>query len=611
MSTYVPPGSTSLGASPAAPSLDSPPGVTPSREVSPEATASWGASLGVLSSREDSPEATASRAGSSDAAPYRAPSSEARPSRVSSRDATASHGAPSGATSSRGASHGAVPSPAVASYRQTTPSSPLLPQVRSPRVMLAAALGLGVLAEVLLDRPRWGVSFPLVVAALLGTLVFVGGRESWQRARPNAWLLAPLLAVSGFVAVRASSWLLALNLLTSAALLLLLTHFWAAGRVQRLGLPGYPLVALSSAFKGLLYPPAIVRDSVDLRLARQHAPRLLPFARGLFIAVPVLFVFAVLLSSADAAFAGAMHRLFDVDLGDVLGTTFARSLGVGFSACVAAAALGHALRRRQKQERGDAEVAPARPWLGLTEALTLILTVDALFLAFAGFQVAYLFIGGASSPAEGFTYAEYARRGFFELLVVSMMTLGLVMALARWTRRESPLAEKAFRVGASLMVALTVVIVASAVKRMTMYEDAFGYTRLRLFTHVFMYALGAVLTWRAVTLWWRPERFAIGAFVTALGAVLAVNAINPDALIVRLNIARATDASGPDLYYLSGLSSDAVPELVRGLAPTEGPHQELLRRYAERLPVDSTWPEWNLAHSRARRALQEMQASKP
>jgi len=499
--------------------------------------------------------------------------------------------------------------PSRVSSRHAAPTPLMLPHVRAPRVMLAAALGLGVLAEVLLDRPRWGVSFPLMVTALLGTLLLLGGREGWQRARPNAWLAAPLLVVSGFVAVRANSWLLALNLLTSGVLLLLLTHFWAAGRVQRLGLVGYPLAALTSAFQGLLYPPAIVRDSVDLKAAREHAPRLLPFARGLLIALPVLGVFAMLLTSADAAFSGAMNRLFAVDLWALFGSTLTRSMGVGGSACVAAAVLGHALRRRKGQELGEAEVSPARPRLGLTEALTLILAVDALFLAFAGFQVAYLFIGGASSPAEGYTYATYARRGFFELLLVSMMTLGLVMALARWTRRESPLAQGAFRVGTSLMVALTLVIVASAVKRMTLYEDAFGYTRLRLFTHVFMYALGAVLTWRAVTLWWRPERFAIGAFVTALGAVLAVNALNPDALIVRLNIARTTDPAGPDLNYLSDLSSDAVPELVRRLDLKDARNAALLEQYVERQPAYGGWPEWNLAHWRAWRALQEARAS--
>lgn len=496
-----------------------------------------------------------------------------------------------------------APSLASPSRAMPPPVRALLPHVRAPRAMLAAALGLGVLAEVLLDRPRWGVSFPLVVTALLGTLLLLGGREGWQRARPNAWLAAPLLVISGFVAVRSSSWLVALNLLTSGALLLLLTHFWAAGRVQRLGLVGYPMVALASALRGMLYPPAIVRDSVDLKAARTHAPRLLPFARGLLIALPVLGVFALLLSSADAAFSVAMDRVFNVDVWDVFGSTLTRAAGVAFSACVAAAVLGHALRRRKGQELGEAELKPARPRLGLTEALTLILAVDALFLAFAGFQVAYLFIGGASSPAEGYSYAEYARRGFFELMLVSMMTLVLIMALARWTRRESPLAQAVFRVGTSLMVALTLVIVASAVKRMTLYEDAFGYTRLRIFTHVFMYALGAVLTWRAVTLWWRPERFTLGAFVTALGAVLAVNAINPDALVVRYNIARATGPDGPDLDYLSGLSSDAVPELVRRLDLKDARNAALLEGYAQRQSVYGGWPEWNLAHSRAWQAL--------
>ncbi|QSQ20756.1 DUF4173 domain-containing protein [Pyxidicoccus parkwayensis] len=566
MSTYVPPDSTP------APSLTSPPEATPSGASTP------------ASSRVSAPEASSFGATPPGAATSPRTSSPRPP--------------PSRGTTESG--------PVVTAHRQAPRTTPLLPQVRAPRATLGAALGLGVLAEVLLDRPLWGVSFPIVVAALMGTLVVLGGREGWQRARPNAWLAAPLLIISGFVAVRASEWLLALNLLTSAALLLLLTHLWAAGRVQRLGLMGYPLVALASTFRGLLYPPALIRDTVDLRSAREHAPRLLPFVRGVLIALPVLLVFCVLLQSADAAFAVAMNRLWSVDVWTLFGSTLGRLMGAGFSAFVAAAALGHALRRRRGAERGEAEATPARPRLGLTEALTLILAVDALFLVFAGFQVAYLFIGGASSPAEGYTYAEYARRGFFELLLVSMMTLGLVMALARWTRRESPLAQGVFRVGATLMVALTVVILASAVKRMTLYEDAFGYTRLRLFTHVFMYALGAVLTWRAVTLWWRPERFAIGAFVTALGAVLAVNAINPDALIVRLNIERATDASGPDVYYLSGLSSDAVPELVRDTAQGPAWRTDLLRQYAERLPAASSWPEWNLSHARARWALQSV-----
>lgn len=484
-------------------------------------------------------------------------------------------------------------------------SSSWLPRVRSPRPMFAAALGVGVIAELLLDAPRWGLSFPLVVMALLGTLVWLGGREGWQRARPNAWLLAPLLVFSGFVAIRASPWLMCINVLASGVLLMLLAHFWAAGRVERLGLGGYLLSILTASVQGPRYAPALVRDTVDLSSARKHAPRLLPFARGLLFTLPVLVVFALLLESADVAFASALDRVFSLELGWLFSEALVRTFGVLVCACVAAGTLGHALRRRAGREWGEEEAAPAKQRLGITEAMTLVLSVDALFLVFAGFQVAYLFIGGATSPAPGYSYAEYARRGFFELVWVAALTLALILALARWTRRESPLADRAFRLATTGTVVLSLVILASAMKRMALYEAFFGYTHLRLYTHVFMFALGAVLTWRAVTLWWKPERFAIGVFLTAVGSVLALNLINPDAFIARHNLEPHANNSELDLEYLSQLSADAVPELVKEGAMVPVERAVVLKSHVQQAQHERQWMEWTLADWQARQALQE------
>lgn len=485
------------------------------------------------------------------------------------------------------------------------PSRPWLPWVRAPRQMLGASLALGVFAEVLLDRARWGLGFPVLVAALVGALAWLGGREGWQRARPNAWLLSPLGIVSVFVAVRDSEWLLSLNLLTAGVLLMLLAHFWAAGRLERLGLTSYVSVVLGSAVQTLRYPPALVRDSVDVRGLRAHGPRVMSLIRGLLLTLPVLFVFALLLDSADDVFSLAMQRLLSFNLG--LDTLVGRGIGVAFSACVAAGVLGHALRRRAPQETGEAEVRPATPRLGLTEALMVIFAVDVLFFVFAAIQVAYLFIGDASAPAPGYSFAEYARHGFFELVVVSVLTLVLVLALTRWTRRESPAAQTAFRAGTSLMVGLTLVILASAMKRLSLYEDAFGYTLLRLYTHVFMVALGAALAWRAVTLWWQQERFAVGAFTTALCAVIALNLLNPEDFIVRHNLERHARTGSLDIEMLSQLSSDAVPGLARSLPALSASETVLmsavLERHQDRLSEQDTLPEWNVSRFLARRAL--------
>jgi hypothetical protein len=481
-------------------------------------------------------------------------------------------------------------------------SAPPASRLRRPRATLLAALGLGLCAEVLFDGPALGLSFPLFIGLFLAALLALGGRESWQRARPNSWLLVPLMFFSGMVFVRASPFLTTLNVLASGFLLLLVTHFWAAGRVERLGLWSYPFTVLGTFFRAALLPPGVVYSEVDLSAARRQVPKLMPVLRGALLAVPVLFIFTGLLVSADAVFENAVARVLSLDLGLSFVDTVARLVFTGAGAFAALGLLAHALRRRRGSiEAGELEVAPVAARLGFTESLTLLGLVDLLFLGFAVIQLAFLF-GEAHLPS-GLTYAEYARRGFFELLTVSVMTLGLSMALARWTRLQSQGQLTAFRVACSAMVGLVLLILASAVKRMALYESAYGYTHLRVYTHVFMVALAGVLAWRAVTLWWRPERFALGAFVGALGFLAALNVLNPDAFIARGNIERASGGYTLDAAYMVlSLSEDAAPELAAHLA--QAPEGEfafnartMFCHFSESKP--GGWPAFHLARHRA------------
>ncbi len=483
------------------------------------------------------------------------------------------------------------------------PPAPV-PRLLRPRATLLAALGLGVCAEVLFDGAALGISFPLFVVLLLSALLAVGGRESWQRARPNAWLLVPLLFFSGMVFVRASPLLTALNVLASGFLLLLVTHFWAAGRVERLGLWNYPLTVLGTFFRAVLLSPQVVRSEVDLSAARRQVPKLMPVVRGALLAVPVLLLFGGLLASADAVFEEAVVRMLSFNPGVTFMDALWRGVFIGGSALGVLGLFAHALRRRrQGGEAGELEVASVQVRLGFTECLTLVGLVDLLFLGFAAIQFAFLF-GAARLPA-GLTYSEYARRGFFQLLAVSVMTLGLSLALARWTRLVGRGQVTAFRVACTTMVGLVLVILASAMKRMALYESAYGYTHLRVYTHVFMVALAGVLVWRAVTLWWRPERFAIGAFVGALGFLAALNVLNPDAFIARGNLSRAGEGIVLDVEYMQqALSEDAAPELSAYLAwqpggsPLAREAHDMLCGYVE-APMPGGWPAFHLARHRA------------
>ena len=488
-----------------------------------------------------------------------------------------------------------LPLPAV-----SLPSSATSSRLSHPRAALLAALGLGICAEVFFDGPSLGVSAPVFSGLFVVALFALGGREGWQRARPNAWLLGPLLFFSGMVFVRASPVLTALNVLATLFLGLLLTHFWAAGRVERLGLVDYPFAAMTSLGHALLLPVGVVHSEVGRWPVRGQLSRVLPVARGILLALPVLVVFTGLLMSADAVFEATVTGGLSW-LGDLfsLGTVW-RGLFVGASALGVLGLFAQALRRRRAWEMGEGEVAPVAARLGFAECITLLGLVDVLFLVFTFIQCAFL-LGVARLP-EGITYAGYARRGFFELLAVSVLTLGLSMALTRWTRLTEGGQVKAFRVACAVMVGLVLVLLVSAMKRMALYEAAYGYTRLRVYTQVFMVALAGVLVWRVVTLWWRPERFAIGAFVGALACLGALDLLNPDAFIARGNLERFTQGLSWDDAYVLALSEDAAPVFAAHLAeapedPLAPSLHEAFCRYSE--PMPGGWPAFHLARHRA------------
>ena len=125
--------------------------------------------------------------------------------------------------------------------------------------------------------------------------------------------------------------------------------------------------------------------------------------------------------------------------------------------------------------------------LALLESSIVLGAVDLMFGAFVVVQIAYFFGGQALVNAgTGWTFAQYARRGFFELIAVSVLVLGLILWLDRVTPRTNARQHTIFRVLAVGMIALTGVMLVSASGRMSLYEEAYGYTHLRQYTHTFM-----------------------------------------------------------------------------------------------------------------------------
>ena len=250
--------------------------------------------------------------------------------------------------------------------------------------------------------------------------------------------------------------------------------------------------------------------------------------------------------------------------------------------------------------------------MGDTERLITLGSVAALFAVFLVLQLSYLFGNVPSVHGNGVTYAEYARRGFGELTVAASLTTLLIVGADRFA--EPGPRERTVRLVALVLVALVQLLLDSAYHRVTLYEQAYGFTAARLYAQTYMIVVSLVLVALGYEIWEAIDvkRLARRAAVLGVGALIVLTYWNHEAWIVRRNVALyATTGRFDPVYLARDLSPDAVPELVRAL-PALGPTTAarvracLQVQYGDNRPPmrsDHRWFEWNQRRERAVAAL--------
>lgn len=442
---------------------------------------------------------------------------------------------------------------------------------------------IGLLANLFFLGRMVGISLPLF-AGLVTLAVLALARPAGFRLRPrNLWPLLPLLFFATMIAVRDDPLITLLNLLAVLALGGLVLHYLPLARpLDEDALPDQTAYVLDAGF--LILPHALYQAADAwgwLRERRyQRRRQVAAVARGLVFALPVLLVFGFLLGSADAVFASYVNqtldglvKLFGVDFSALSVTRLAFT---GFMSALGTGAIGYAWARRERRLRPagsdmaepqtDDELSEKRKpilKLGMIEAGIVLGGVVALFGLFVLVQFAYFFGGQANITGGGFTYAEYARRGFFELVAVSVLTLGLALGLDHVTVRQEGREEALFRGLALAMTALVGVMLVSASRRMLLYEEAYGFTQLRVYTHVFMHWLAVLFGVFALALFRVHKNvFSLGALLVIIGYLATLNLLNVDAYIAERNIARYREGRDLDIAFLHILSADAVPAIL-------------------------------------------------
>jgi hypothetical protein len=487
------------------------------------------------------------------------------------------------------------------------------------RPILGLSFLLGVAGDSLLRGEPGGLGFPIWTALLALTMVSLAGRAGRIVSGQAAAWLATAVLFSAAMAWRDSDMLQLLNSAVTMAAF------------------GMAAITVSDARRALFAPrlrdtvwaggtllgrvaagvaPLLIRDAELPRTPKEKSRRMLPAFRAAGLAGVLLLIFGSLLR-ADPLFA-SLVALPRIDLDFFLG----HAVAIGFLAWIVGGWARGALLSVADPMRPPESLPFSLGLLDITAALG---SLTVLFTAFVATQLGWFF-GGEQflQDRTGLTAAEYARKGFFQMVWVVLLVVGVLLATRATLRPGRVLALRHTALSLPL-IALLGAIIFSAVMRMRLYTHYYGLTEDRVYALVFMGWLAVVVVWLAVTVlrgWGRP--FVAGAAVSGLVILAALNIVAPDALIARVNIeraARAPNSASPplDLVHVAKLSGEATELAVAAILSSENVDSTLrceaarvlldrwgrLSRAAQRSRLPASWRTWNAGEVAAVRVVAE------
>ncbi len=445
--------------------------------------------------------------------------------------------------------------------------------------ILLASLGLSLIFNFLFFGKLIGVSLLIFTVLLLGTVFLFGLREKLA-VKKTWWLAALVIFFALMPAIRANPFLTFLNICAVFGLLMVLAHQLVDTPAWVMKLRDYLVLAVLVPFRMLARALSTVSVIGQVHSNVKDRDVWIRIIKGVIMALPILVIFGILFSQADAAFSQFIKGFINISISVrtaqyLLLLAFAFVAGLSFLSYIFFPKPAVLIL---PDEQSNAVVESGK---GI-EMLVFLGLIVALFLIFISFQITYLFGGQTNIVIAGFTYAEYARRGFWELLAVAMLSLVLLVAAEKYVGVELK-KDRKFLIPALVLIAEVVVVMASAFMRLYLYIDAYGMTVMRFYVAGFiilLLVLFAQLAYKFIKS--KQEQFlTFGALLSIAGFLVAINILNPDGFVIKANIKQFESTGKIDTYYIGELSGDAESGKIELYRKLEGEDKEILRNWLE------------------------------
>jgi hypothetical protein len=484
------------------------------------------------------------------------------------------------------------------------PPASLALHARAERILLPGLM-LGFAGDYLLRDGPHGLGLLAWLALLAAFALWLARDAGVSRLRTIALTSATALCAALMTALRDLDGLIPAMLLVVLLCAVLMSLASSGISLRAAQVRDYLATTFSLPLQMFTLAPRVLHQANLGKVARnERAPKVV---RGIVFAIPVLMVFGVLFAAADAGFSQYLSSITTV----ISARTLQHLLVVLVFAWLATSLLGIACRAASNSTAAPSSIALLR--VGATETHVVLALVSVLFMAFVVLQLGYLF-GGTEviTNTSGLTIAEHARRGFFELVVVSALTLAFLYGLSL-----TDCEPRILRRYGLVLIACVLVILGSALQRLFLYTEAFGLTIERFCAlAAIAWLVFNLLAFSTTILRGDIRRFASGIVISGIASLLLLGLANPAAIVTRINLDRSIERKLPlDVHYLLSLGTDAIPPVLarfNALQPSE--QCAIAIHIASRYPLVPTgaatdtnedWRRWNLSRRLARGAVIE------
>ncbi|MGF6950746.1 hypothetical protein QF028_003251 [Neobacillus sp. B4I6] len=480
---------------------------------------------------------------------------------------------------------------------------------KSDWIFLVLCLLLGILGEEAFFRSEIGISYFVFISVFYSVFIWRYRRFQFSHQRLGYLILCCIWLLSASYFLNNNVLFYVLNILVIPGLVIFhLVLITSPNNFQwnKLTLVTFVFTKLIQALKYNASFAALFGKGFKQGVNKDKFLVWKKIILGIAISLPILFVVLNLLISADSQFEqliGGIPQWFQV-------ITVERVMRLIVMLILTAAFFGfmqilynrhmNVIKQKSNEQRIQMD--------GII-TITVLVIINAVYLLFTVVQFRYFFSGTLQAD---FTFAEYARKGFFELLFVTLINLSITVIVLTFVNRATSFMRRATQIMLTILVLSSSVMLSSAFLRLSMYEDAYGFTFTRVLVHSFMIFLVVIFTYTLVKIWVEKLSLFHFYFITSLIYYTAITVIDLDKIVVKENMNRYETSGKIDVHYLNNLSYRGVLGLIDLYEKDKNiPELKtiLLERKKEALAESLPWQSYNLKREQAFSELKKLDIS--